>query len=464
MPPRGAFRGLSTGLARRYRELPNLRQVDETVPVIEGLRIIERTQESGPGEVWRARILGGLGGAAGKRMPAELAGVGECEVRLLRLPVEQALRDRAHSVARELVSLTDPGLVGVREVRTAYDGVALVLAALPTPMLGLDLLARRRQLSAGELVTLGVAISWALAAAHSAGVTHGRLRDADVLLDPGGRPMLAGVGVMGVLGSAGDPVDDVRGLVRMLLSLLNAESPGASKLTRALEQPVSAASELAAVLAAACAAAPIRLADSTIDAAADAADDRPRVRRRRASLGGLLVGALGEVNWRRATRLAGIGAGILVLAGIIGWVSAPGPAASATPGPAASGMSWPGVLAALDAARAKAFAAPGTIAISTFDAAGSEALRYDTAAVASLRTGAAHATGLRMLVSTVSVKQQSAREVTLSVTDSRSAYVVRGAQQQVLSQVAARAPAEHLVVLRSAGEDQWRIAEVKAAP
>jgi hypothetical protein len=456
--------------------LPSLRQVDENMPVIEGLRLIERTQESGPGEVWRARIVGGLGGPVGERLPGELAGVGECEVRLLRLPVEEAIRARAHSVAANLVNLDDAGLVGVREVRTSYDGVALVLAALPSPMLGLHLLARRRQLSAGEVVTLGVAIAWALAAAHAAGITHGRLRDADVLIDPGGRPMLAGVGVMGVLGSAGDPADDVRGLARMLLSLLDEQSPDAAKVAQALHNPISTATELAPALAAAAAAAPIRLRESGVAEPVEP-PAAPETGRRcswwlsswRSLWGGLLSGALGGVSWRRVSRVAGVGAGIVVLAGIIGWVSAPGPANSAvSPASKPPVTDWAGVLANLDVTRAQAFAAPGTVALEAFDAAGSAAFDFDAVAVASLRSQGAHATGLRMVLSAVKVKAESPREVTLVVTDSRSAYVLRDVKQQVLARVAARAQARHLIVLRAAVDPgsapKWRMAQVTAAP
>jgi hypothetical protein len=452
--------------------LPSLREVDENMPVIEGLRLIERTQESGPGEVWRARIVGGLGSPVGERLPGELAGVGECEVRLLRLPVEEAIRARAHSVAANLVDLDDAGLVGVREVRTSYDGVALVLAALPSPMLGLHLLARRRQLSAGEVVTLGVAIAWALAAAHAAGITHGRLRDADVLIDPGGRPMLAGVGVMGVLGSAGDPADDVRGLARMLLSLLDEQSPGAAKVTQALHNPISTATELAPALAAAAAAVPIRLRESAIaEPVEPPAEIEAGLRSswRRSPLGGLLSNALGGVSWRRVSRVAGVGAGIVMLAGVIGWVSVPGPASSAvSPASKTSATDWAGVLASLDVTRAQAFAAPGTVALEAFDAAGSAAFDFDAVAVTSLRSQGAHATGLRMVLSAVTVKAESPREVTLVVTDSRSAYVVRDAKQQVLASVAARAQARHLIVLRVAvypgRAPKWRMAQVTAAP
>jgi hypothetical protein len=466
---------LSTGPGSISTDLHSLRQVDETTPIVDGLRLIERTEDAGAGEVWRARYVGGLGGAHGEALPGDLAGVGECFVRVLRLPVDEAIRARAHAVADDLVTLDDPGIVGVREVRTSYDGVALVLTALPSPMLALHLLARRRQLSAGEVVTLGVAVSWALAAAHGEGFTHGRLRDADVLIDPAGRPLLAGVGVMGVLGSAGEPEDDVRALGRMLLSLLDAESAGALKVTGTLQKLPDTANELAAALALCTPAKPIRLDDE-----AEASEGEParlqRSHRRQWNLAGLVSGAFGSFSlsrvfrgrrWRRPLRMAGAGAGILVLTGVIGWVSAPGPqAANEHAGlVSAPATNWSAVLTTLDAARARAFARPGTVAISTFDAAGSSAFRYDTAAVASLHRQGAHAQGLRMVQINVDVKQQSAREVTLVVTDMRPSYQVVDAKQQVLSQVPVRAGARHLIVLRTSGGAlaQWRIAEVRSA-
>jgi hypothetical protein len=39
---------------------------------------------------------------------------------------------------------------------------------------------------------------------------------------------------------------------------------------------------------------------------------------------------------------------------------------------------------------------------------------------------------------------------------------VLDAKQQVLSRVAARPAARHLIVLRAAGQAQWRVAEVNA--
>ena len=232
---RRRIRRLSTGRMQPARCRSNLPPMQQTVPMVEGLRLVERTGDAGRGEVWRARRTGGLAGVSGERLPGELAGVGECTVRLLRLPVDEAMRARALALAHDLMELDDAGIVRVLSAKACFDGLALILDAPAPPVTGLHELARVRQLAAGEVVTIGVAASWALAAAHQSGLTHGQLRDADVLLPAGGRPMLAGVGVMGVLGAPGGPDDDVRALARLLSSVLDHESGGAQRILAALE-------------------------------------------------------------------------------------------------------------------------------------------------------------------------------------------------------------------------------------
>ena len=141
--------------------MPSLRRVDEEIPRVDGLRLVERVDQLeaiGRGEVWRARVAGGLAGEEGRALPGELPGVGECRVRLLRLPVDKGLRALALTLARDLMALDDPGLLGVRAVRKAYDGVALVYGHSPAGATGLPDVARRRLLQAGEVVTLGVGL------------------------------------------------------------------------------------------------------------------------------------------------------------------------------------------------------------------------------------------------------------------------------------------------------------------
>jgi hypothetical protein len=92
------------------------------------------------------------------RLPADLPAIGECRLRLLRMPADEALRARAQTMASDLLAPDDPGLVPIRSVRRGYDGIALVFGHLPSPSIGLHLLARRRLRSPGEVGTLGVAL------------------------------------------------------------------------------------------------------------------------------------------------------------------------------------------------------------------------------------------------------------------------------------------------------------------
>ena len=87
------------------------------------------------------------------------------------------------------------------------------------------LLARRAALGPGEVITVGVPMFQALAAVHEAGHTHGRVRPEDILIDPGGRPMLTGAGISGVLGAAGLPASDVGELAGLLLVRVGAARP-----------------------------------------------------------------------------------------------------------------------------------------------------------------------------------------------------------------------------------------------
>lgn len=442
--------------------MPSLRRVDEEIPRVDGLRLVQRVDQLeavGRGEVWRARVVGGLAGEEGRALPGELPGVGECLVRLLRMPVDEGLRARALTLARDLVPLNEPGLLAVREVRKAYDGVALVYDHGPAGARGLHEIARRRLLQAGEVVTLGVGLNWALAHAHSAGIAHGRLADADVLISSDGRPVLTGMGVRGVLGAPGEPAADVRALERMLGSLLDRETPGAAKVGRALTAGSTSAAGLAALLAAAAPAVPIRISD-----AVPSPDEVP-ARRRARSRG---VPRIRRPAWLRP-RILVAGAGIVLLGALAGWATAPGPHAAARhlqPSPpsvaTASGPDWRHVLTTLDQARSAVFARPDVAGLSAVDAPGDAAYRYDAAAVSSLQARGMHAVGLRLVLESVAVESASPRRAVLRVTDRLSPYQLRSADGAVVSNVAGRASAAHRIelVAADAGGSGWRVVSV----
>ncbi len=437
--------------------------MDETIPQVDGLRLMARADDAGRGELWRARSTGGLAGKEGIRLPADLPGVGECRVRLLRMPVDEVMRARAQTLARDLLTLDDPGLIPIRSVRKAYDGVALVYGHVPAPSTGLHLLARRRMLLAGEVVTLGIALSWALAHAHAAGIAHGRLCDADVLIAADGHPVLTGVGVLGVLGAPGEAEGDVRALERMLASLLDRESPGAARVAGALAAGSTTATGLAAVLAAAAPAVPIRVDER---ASGGEREDRPDAGSRRMLARVRLPG-------RVRPRVMGAGAGVVLLAALVGWMSASGShakARAAAPGKPAlvprAAVDWRQVLTQLDLARSAAFARPAAADFAGIDVPGNAAYRYDTAAAASLRARRVHAFGLRIAIEQVTVESVTGHRVILRVIDQRLPYEVRDGRGTVVSRVAARGKVVHRIELEATvpanpvGPAAWRFARI----
>ncbi len=453
-------------------------------PIVDGYRLFERCDSAGAGEVWRARVTGGLAGHRGDPLPGQLAGVGERFVRLLRLPADEAMRAKARIVAEDLLELDDAGLVRIREVRRAFDGLALVLEPLAAPLVSLQHIARRRQLSAGEAVTLGVALSWALSAAHTAGLCHGRLRDADVLLDPAGRPLLAGVGVLAVLGGAATPADDVLAVTRLLASMLDRSSAGADRVTAVLTDRHPGAAQLAARLAAATPAMPIALESEALgdtDAGAgghgSAGPGSPRRQAAGPRLGGLVDGVLGRQREHRRAgrvlRLCFVAAALVVLAGVIGWASASGersvrgagpvPPSSVAPAGAARPTDWRAELERLDAGWAVAFQTADPKRLDAVDVPASSAYRTDAAALALLRARGAHARGLRLVVERIAVRSSGADSVILSVVDRRSRYELRDRQGTLLQRVSERPSAAHAITLRATGPPghrQWRIATV----
>ena len=148
---------------------------DPTQPV-PGVVVEHRLQDAGTGNNWHGRDRSGA----------------PVVVRMLRLPVDGKVRDRALLEARELIGVAHPHLVPVRDAAPTVDGIAVVRDAVPGATSLARLLSRRAALGPGEVITVGVPMFQALAAVHEAGHTHGRVRPEDILIEPGGRPMLTG--------------------------------------------------------------------------------------------------------------------------------------------------------------------------------------------------------------------------------------------------------------------------------
>ena len=181
---------------------------DPTQPV-PGVVVEHRLRDAGTGNNWHGRDRSGA----------------PVVVRMLRLPVDGKARDRALLEARELIGIRTRIWSRFATLHRQSTGSRWSATRSPGPSAWPRLLDRRAALGPGEVITVGVPMFQALAAVHEAGRTHGRVRPEDILIDPGGRPMLTGAGISGVLGAAGLPASDVGDLAGLLLSALGPPAP-----------------------------------------------------------------------------------------------------------------------------------------------------------------------------------------------------------------------------------------------
>ena len=139
-------------------------------------RLIEPVGAGGPGGVWRAADAVARHEVAVKALAAYPAG-------------DTVAQARFRLVARTVLQLSDPGVGQVREFGEAElpDGRTipyLVRDLIPGPTLGERL--RAGPLPPGEALRVVAATADALAAAHRAGLAHGHLVPANIILAPGG--------------------------------------------------------------------------------------------------------------------------------------------------------------------------------------------------------------------------------------------------------------------------------------
>uniref|UniRef100_UPI002024AD51 protein kinase n=1 Tax=Frankia sp. CiP1_Cm_nod2 TaxID=2897161 RepID=UPI002024AD51 len=221
-------------------------------PPVPGVVLRARVRDAGAGDVWAGRVV-----ATGA----------ECTVRRVRLPPDAAGREAAMRSARLLVELDHPHLVPVIDVIATSEGIAVVSEPVDGAVNLGRLLGVRERLEPGEVVTVGLPLAQALAAAHAAGVVHGRLDLADVLLEPNGRPVLAGTGIVGLSGPPTTPPVDVGDLAGLLLAAMpHTTGPAAAAVAVAVAPALvddpgrrPTAPELAAALARSCNPAPVRM-------------------------------------------------------------------------------------------------------------------------------------------------------------------------------------------------------------
>ncbi len=170
-------------------------------PQVPGYVLLERLGEGASGEVWRARR--------------------DADGLLIALKVIRAGDDDLAGALREagvLARVRHPHLLHLYDVVPLPDesgastclGLAVQLAGGGSLA---QVLAARRHLTPGELVTLLVPLAGALEQLHAAGIVHGDVSPGNVLFLADGMPMLADVGVTRLVGESDRAVHGTDGVV-----------------------------------------------------------------------------------------------------------------------------------------------------------------------------------------------------------------------------------------------------------
>lgn len=181
----------------------------------------------------RYRLLTVLGrGGAGVVWAAEdellrrRVAVKEVMLQAVLPEVEQAiLRERVLREARAAARVHDPGLVTVSDVVEEEGRPWIVMELVDAESLA-DAVRTRGPLPVPEVAEIGIAVAYALGAAHRAGVLHRDVKPGNVLLGRDGRVRLTD---FGIASTAGDPTLTQTGMLLGSPSYIPPESgPAAS--------------------------------------------------------------------------------------------------------------------------------------------------------------------------------------------------------------------------------------------
>ena len=142
-------------------------------------RLLERIDEGGSGEVWRARD---------ERLGRDVA------VKILGANADEAFRERFADEARRAASVSHPNVVTVFDEGRDQGDSFMVMEYVRGKTLR-DVIADRGALPAHEAARIVAQVAAALDAAHEAGVIHCDVKPANVILDEQGRAKLADFGI-----------------------------------------------------------------------------------------------------------------------------------------------------------------------------------------------------------------------------------------------------------------------------
>jgi serine/threonine protein kinase len=142
-------------------------------------RLIERIDEGGAGEVWRARD---------EKLDRDVA------IKLLGADADDAFRARFADEARRAAAVVHPNVVTVFDEGTDGADAFMVMELVPGKTLR-EIVAERGPLPAHEVSRLVRQVAGALDAAHAAGVVHCDVKPANVIVDPQGVAKLTDFGI-----------------------------------------------------------------------------------------------------------------------------------------------------------------------------------------------------------------------------------------------------------------------------
>lgn len=145
----------------------------------ERYRLLERIDEGGAGEVWRARDL---------RLERDVA------VKLLGTAADEAFRERFTEEARRAATISHPNVVTVFDEGQDGPDAFMVMEHVRGRTLR-DLVAERGALAPMEAARIVAQVADALDAAHAAGVIHCDVKPANVILDERGTAKLTDFGI-----------------------------------------------------------------------------------------------------------------------------------------------------------------------------------------------------------------------------------------------------------------------------
>src|SRR5437870_10959417 len=142
-------------------------------------RLVERIDEGGAGEVWRARD-----GNLGRDVAIKRHGAG----------ADDALRSRFADEARRAAAVVHPNVVTVFDEGRDGADAFMVMELVPGRTLR-EIVAERGPLPAHEVARLIRQVASALDAAHAAGVVHCDVKPANVIVDREGVAKLTDFGI-----------------------------------------------------------------------------------------------------------------------------------------------------------------------------------------------------------------------------------------------------------------------------